>query len=163
MPLWYNYHRLIYHHQWGCIGPNGHIFGAFKFIRRGFFCFFVFFNGIGTKITTESQGAFNCFIFGNGKFQATCIITALSLRMVTHHCHSQQAAQSSVHVSKAGFAQPPCCCLVTKLCQLFCDPETVVCQAPLSMGFLMDENTGVGCHFLLQGIFLTQGIGKFIK
>ena len=31
----------------------------------------------------------------------------------------------------------------------------VVCQAPLFMGF-SSKNTGVGCHFLLQGIFLTQ-------
>ena len=29
-------------------------------------------------------------------------------------------------------------------------------QAPLSMGF-PSKNTGVGCHFVLQGIFLTQG------
>ena len=29
-------------------------------------------------------------------------------------------------------------------------------QAPLSMGF-PGKNTGVGCHFLLQGIFPTQG------
>ena len=33
---------------------------------------------------------------------------------------------------------------------------TVACQAPMSMGF-PGKNTGVGCHFLLQGIFLTQG------
>ena len=30
-------------------------------------------------------------------------------------------------------------------------------QAPLSMEF-SSKNTGVGCHFLLQGIFLTQGL-----
>ena len=35
-------------------------------------------------------------------------------------------------------------------------PWTVACQAPQSMGF-PGKNTGVGCHFLLQGIFLTQG------
>ena len=40
--------------------------------------------------------------------------------------------------------------------QLFATPGTVAHQAPLSMGFL-DKNTGVGCHFLLQGIFPTQG------
>ena len=34
---------------------------------------------------------------------------------------------------------------------------TVACQAPLSMGFFPGKNTGVGCHFLLQGIFPTQG------
>ena len=35
-------------------------------------------------------------------------------------------------------------------------PWTVAHQAPLSMG-LPVMNTGVGCHFLLQGIFPTQG------
>ena len=36
-------------------------------------------------------------------------------------------------------------------------PWTVVLWAPLSMGF-SGKNTGVDCHFLLQGIFLTQGL-----
>ena len=40
--------------------------------------------------------------------------------------------------------------------QLFVTPWTVARQAPLPMGF-PGKNTGVGCHFLLQGIFLTQG------
>ena len=34
---------------------------------------------------------------------------------------------------------------------------TAVCQAPLSMGYTPDKNTGMGCHTLLQGIFPTQG------
>ena len=29
-------------------------------------------------------------------------------------------------------------------------------QAPLSMGYFFRQETGVGCHFLLQDIFLTQ-------
>ena len=33
---------------------------------------------------------------------------------------------------------------------------TVAHQAPCLWSFL-GKNTGVGCHFLLQGIFLTQG------
>ena len=36
---------------------------------------------------------------------------------------------------------------------LFATPRTVALQAPLSMGFSRQEY----CHFLLQGIFLTQG------
>ena len=36
--------------------------------------------------------------------------------------------------------------------QLFATPWTVTRQAPLSM------NAGVSCHFLLQGIFPTQGL-----
>ena len=35
-------------------------------------------------------------------------------------------------------------------------PWTAARQAPLSMGF-PGKSTGVGCHFLLQGIFSTQG------
>ena len=42
-------------------------------------------------------------------------------------------------------------------CVWFCaTPWTVACQAPLSMRF-PGKNTGGGCHFLLQGIFPTQG------
>ena len=39
---------------------------------------------------------------------------------------------------------------------LFATPWTVAPWAPLSMYF-PGKNTGVGCHFLLQVIFLTQG------
>ena len=40
--------------------------------------------------------------------------------------------------------------------QFFATPWTVAHQAPLSMGF-STQNTGVGCHSQVQGIFLTQG------
>ena len=39
--------------------------------------------------------------------------------------------------------------------RLFVNPWTVACQAPLSRDF-PGKNTGVGCHFFLQGIFPTQ-------
>ena len=38
-----------------------------------------------------------------------------------------------------------------------CDSLDCSPQAPLSMGFPRQKNTRVGCHFLLQGIFPTQG------
>ena len=41
--------------------------------------------------------------------------------------------------------------------RLFATPWTVARQAPLSME-LPGKNTGVRCHFLLQGVFLTQGL-----
>ena len=44
---------------------------------------------------------------------------------------------------------------VTNLARRF-NPWTVAHQAPLSMGFTRQEY-GWGCHFLLQGIFSTQG------
>ena len=40
--------------------------------------------------------------------------------------------------------------------RLFATPWTVAHQAPLSRDF-PSKNTRVGCHFLLQGIFLTLG------
>ena len=49
-----------------------------------------------------------------------------------------------------------CCCLVAKSYCSFSTPWTVASQAPLSMGF-PGKNTEAGGHFLLQGIFLTQG------
>jgi len=45
--------------------------------------------------------------------------------------------------------------LVTKSCLDFCNPIDCSLQASLSMGFSRQEYWG-GCHFLFQGIFLTQ-------
>ena len=47
-----------------------------------------------------------------------------------------------------------CVCVVSRI-QLFA-PWTGAFQFPLSVNF-PGKNTGVGCHFLLQGIFSTQG------
>ena len=46
---------------------------------------------------------------------------------------------------------------VAQSCPTLCDPMDCKHQAPLSMGF-SSKNTGVGCHFLLQEIFPTQGL-----
>ena len=55
-------------------------------------------------------------------------------------------------------------CLVAQLShvQLFATPWSVILQAPLFMGNSPSKNTGVGCHVLLQGIFLTQGSNLFL-
>ena len=45
---------------------------------------------------------------------------------------------------------------VTPLCLTPCRPWTVALQAPLSMAFSR-QDTGVGSHVLLQGMFPTQG------
>ena len=52
----------------------------------------------------------------------------------------------------------PACLLALVLirARLLATPWTVARQAPLSMGFSR-KNTAVGCHFLLQGNFPTQG------
>ena len=50
-----------------------------------------------------------------------------------------------------------CICQLLSRVRLFAAPWTVVCQFPLSVEFSRQEYTGVGCHFLLQGIFPTRG------
>ena len=45
--------------------------------------------------------------------------------------------------------------LVSQLCPTPCNPKDSSHQAPLSIGFSR-QDTGVGCYFLLQGIFLTR-------
>ena len=47
------------------------------------------------------------------------------------------------------------CAYLLSHVQLFATPRIVAPQAPVSMGFSRQENTGVGSHSLLQGIFLT--------
>ena len=47
-------------------------------------------------------------------------------------------------------------CVCSCLCPTLCDPWTVAHQAPLSMEF-SGKNAGVGCHFLFERIFPTQG------
>ena len=44
---------------------------------------------------------------------------------------------------------------------LFVTPWTVARQAPLPWDF-QGKNTGVGCHFLLQGIFTIQGLNPHL-
>ena len=60
-----------------------------------------------------------------------------------------------------GHQQPQmqCCsrrCLVAKSC-LFCDPVHWSTPDSSVYGISQAQSTGVRCHFLLQGIFLTQG------
>ena len=56
-----------------------------------------------------------------------------------------------------------CACLLSPFShvQLSVTLWTVGHQAPLTMG-LSKQNTGVGCHALLQGVFLTQGLNPHL-
>ena len=51
-----------------------------------------------------------------------------------------------------------CLCVCAHTCPALCDP--IYCSPPGSSvhGIFQAGSTEVGCHFLLQGIFLTQGL-----
>ena len=46
---------------------------------------------------------------------------------------------------------------VAQSCPTLCDPWTVACTRLLRPWDFLGKSTGEGCHFLLQGIFPTQG------
>ena len=50
-----------------------------------------------------------------------------------------------------------CCSLVVRSCLILCNPLESNLPGILCLWDFPSKNTGVGCHFLLQGIFLTQG------
>ena len=50
-----------------------------------------------------------------------------------------------------------CCCLVAKSCPPVLWPPWTVATMLLCTWDFPGNNTGLGCHFLLQGIFPTQG------
>ena len=49
------------------------------------------------------------------------------------------------------------CVLVSQLCPTLCDPMDSSLPGSSVHGDSPDKNTGVGCCFLLQRIFLTKG------
>ena len=49
-------------------------------------------------------------------------------------------------------------CLVAQWCPTLCDPMDCTPQGSSVNGDSSGRNTGVNCHFLLQGIFPTQGL-----
>ena len=65
---------------------------------------------------------------------------------ITRACiHSLESCIVDVHM-----------CSVAQSCPTLCTPWAVDLQASVSMRFPR-ENTGLGCHFILQAILLTQG------
>ena len=66
-------------------------------------------------------------------------------------------AETPGSTKSASFHRVTVSVLVTQLCPTLCDPmEGAARQAPLSMG-LSRQSTRVSSHFLLRGIFPTQG------
>ena len=61
-----------------------------------------------------------------------------------------------ISVGQINFAEAYCC-LVAKSCPTLATPWRSPPGSSVH-GIFPGKNTGVGCHFLLQGIFLTEGL-----
>ena len=82
---------------------------------------------------------------------------------VTQQVHSQ--VETGTQISTSGPAFFPlylCCCLVTKSCPTFLRPHELQLTKLLCPWDFPVNNTGVGCHFLLHGIFPTQGSNIYL-
>ena len=55
-----------------------------------------------------------------------------------------------------------CYCLVTKLCPTLLCPHGLWPARALCPWDFRGKNTGVGCHFFLQGVFPTQGLNPHV-
>ena len=62
-----------------------------------------------------------------------------------------------VFISKIGYNSLGCRCLVAKLCLALLQHHGLYPASLLCLWYFPGKNSRVGCHFLLQGIFLTQG------
>ena len=67
---------------------------------------------------------------------------------------SRDLTYENIHIVKVTVCA--CVHMCAQSCVTLCHPMTVHNQDPLFMGFF-SRNTGVGCHFFRQRIFLTQG------
>ena len=84
------------------------------------------------------------------KFQMLLVKSSLQ-----HFCCTHQP-QSSGQMERTNVCVCVCVCLVALSWPTLCDPVDCSLPGPRPWNF-PGKNTGVGCHFLPQGIFLTQG------
>ena len=54
------------------------------------------------------------------------------------------------------------CCLVSKSCQILLQPHGLLPTRILCPWDFPGKNSGVDCHFLLQGIFPTKGLNLYL-
>ena len=86
---------------------------------------------------------------------------SLTLRDITHSIAKKIVApKASIDslVKVVTHDRICCCCLVTKSCPTLCDPVDYKPAMQLCPWDFLGKNSGVGCYFLLQGIFPMQGI-----
>ena len=93
-------------------------------------------------------GFFSLPLFSFRLMSGTCSSSVTSYKLLHNLLMSPYA---STHICTYGGGG-----LVTKSCLTLLTPWTVAYQDPLSLGFPRQEYW-MGCHFLFQGIFSTQG------
>ena len=77
-----------------------------------------------------------------------------------HHCQLRSPVICSFFYKFLFLCVCMCLCVMSRV-RLFETPQAIAHQAPLSMNS-PSKNTRVGCHFLLQGTFLSLGLNSHL-
>ena len=101
-----------------------------------------------------------------GEEKETMIDFIFLVSKITADCNFTHKIKRHLFLGRKIMANLVCMCVCAHTCvctqsliyvRLFVTPYTIACQVPLSMGFSPQDYWSVGCHFLLQGVFLIQG------
>ena len=134
---------MVAHHQWGWGQMNG-AEELPKITREP--------GGDGPVHSLDHNGGFTpvciCLNFSN------CVLCAVYTMSVI----LSKAAYKKFHIMELIFYTCGSCCSVTQWCLTLCDPQGqyILPDSSIRKNF-PSKNTGVGCYFLFQGIFQTQG------
>ena len=80
------------------------------------------------------------------------------VKVMPFYCPHTVSSKCFLHFRNIG---EPCSCSVAQSCPTLCDPVDWTWSSRLLRPWnFPDKNTRVGCHFLLQGIFLVQGLNS---
>ena len=94
----------------------------------------------------------------SGKNFQSKVFLVNTMWLVVKHITASPVSKTSTQFSMLLFLCPRVVVIsVTKSCSILVTPWTLAHQAPMFVG-LPSQEYWVGCHFLLQGIFLTPGL-----
>ena len=108
-----------------------------------------------TQVSHIAGGFFTTF-FGSLLCVFICLFYYLSA-FLSHKCNNCKPSGTWCQVPTFFHHLVPMLCLVTQSCPTLCGPMDCSLPSYSVHGDSPGKNTGVGCHFLLQGIFPTQG------
>ena len=121
----------------------------------------------GHRVPSQEPGCVSGFPLSVGSCAGNPSLEAQESRVSALALHWPTAAprglvwDRSLTFSSWDNFSPECVVFQTVGCvQFFATPWTVAHQDLLSMVFFPSKNTGVGCHFLLRGIFLDKGSNR---
>ena len=94
-----------------------------------------------------------CLNISTDVFPITCLLCISPLTQIQNERRKECSSNSDMLLVNVCML-----CLVTPLCPALCDPMDYSPPGSSVHGDSPGKNTGVGCHFFLQGIFPTRGL-----